>query len=155
MGLRGWKIREELTNILGTGPVDSPIGLRVHLEEWPPYDPEPVVRDAIRNHFESRANLARLEFKRLMRDGRTSLAIGVSFLALCFLAIRFATGRSSVWSAFLAEGLTIAGWVAMWRPMQIYLYDWWPIRRRMRHFARLAAMEVEVTHAVAATERPA
>jgi hypothetical protein len=40
--------------------------------------------------------------------------------------------------------LTIAGWVAMWRPMQIYLYDWWPVRRRGRVYAKLSEMPVQV-----------
>jgi hypothetical protein len=26
------------------------------------------------------------------------------------------------------EGLLIGGWVAMWRPIEVFLYDWWPIR---------------------------
>ena len=26
------------------------------------------------------------------------------------------------------EGLLIVGWVAMWRPLEVFLYDWWPIR---------------------------
>lgn len=43
----------------------------------------------------------------------------------------------------LAEGLLILGWVAMWRPIQIFLYDWWPIRNRARLFAKLAATPVE------------
>ena len=130
----------------GDFPLDAVITLRVHLEEWPAVDPVAVVRDAVRNHFENRANLARLEFQRLMRDGRTSLIIGLVFLAACLLGIRFVGGRQSVWAGYAAEGLTIAGWVAMWRPMQIYLYDWWPVRRRQRHFAKLAAMHVEVVH---------
>jgi len=41
------------------------------------------------------------------------------------------------------ESLTIAGWVAMWRPMQIYLYDWWPLLRRSRIYAKLSHMPVE------------
>jgi hypothetical protein len=44
----------------------------------------------------------------------------------------------------LRESLTIAGWVAMWRPMQIYLYDWWPLRRRGRIYMKLSHMPVEV-----------
>ena len=24
----------------------------------------------------------------------------------------------------------IGGWVALWRPLEIFLYDWWPIRRK-------------------------
>jgi len=32
----------------------------------------------------------------------------------------------------------------MWRPMQIYLYDWWPVRRRRRIYEKLSHMPVEV-----------
>ena len=42
------------------------------------------------------------------------------------------------------EGLTIAGWVAMWRPMEIYLYSWWPVQRRGKIFAKMSRMKVEV-----------
>ncbi|MEY5098386.1 MAG: hypothetical protein RJA36_1105 [Pseudomonadota bacterium] len=28
--------------------------------------------------------------------------------------------------------LLIDGWVAMWRPMEIFLYDWWPVAARIR-----------------------
>jgi hypothetical protein len=40
--------------------------------------------------------------------------------------------------------MLIAGWVAMWRPLQIFLYDWWPLRRRNRVFGKLSAMPVLV-----------
>jgi hypothetical protein len=42
------------------------------------------------------------------------------------------------------ESLIIVGWVANWRPIEIYLYDWWPIRRRRRLLARIAAAPVIV-----------
>jgi hypothetical protein len=51
---------------------------------------------------------------------------------------------SSSWHDLTREGLTISGWVAMWRPLQIYLYDWWPLRRRGSIFRKLSVMEVEV-----------
>jgi hypothetical protein len=64
-----------------------------------------------------------------LRHGRASLAIGFSFVAVCLIAAdavgKFATGN---FSTILRESLTIVGWVAMWRPMQIFLYDWWPLR---------------------------
>jgi hypothetical protein len=28
--------------------------------------------------------------------------------------------------------LVIGGWVAMWRPMEVFLYDWWPVRAEAR-----------------------
>ena len=47
-------------------------------------------------------------------------------------------------SPFHEEGLTIAGWVAMWKPLEIHLYDWWPVRRRGRTFEKLSRVPVEV-----------
>jgi len=29
------------------------------------------------------------------------------------------------------EGFLIGGWVAMWRPLEVFLYDWWPIRAKL------------------------
>jgi hypothetical protein len=34
--------------------------------------------------------------------------------------------------------------VANWRPLEIYLYDWWPIRRRIRLYERIAGAQVVV-----------
>jgi len=42
------------------------------------------------------------------------------------------------------ESLTIGGWVAMWRPMEIFLYDWWPLRRMGQLLEKLSHMHVEV-----------
>jgi hypothetical protein len=38
----------------------------------------------------------------------------------------------------------IVGWVAMWRPLEIYLYDWWPVRDRIQLYRRMARMPVEL-----------
>ncbi|MFZ3369425.1 MAG: hypothetical protein WA239_20115, partial [Candidatus Sulfotelmatobacter sp.] len=52
--------------------------------------------------------------------------------------------EAGTWAAVVRESLTIAGWVAMWRPMQIYLYDWWPLLRRSRTYDKLSHMPVEL-----------
>jgi hypothetical protein len=44
----------------------------------------------------------------------------------------------------MEEGLTIIGWVAMWRPIDIYLYRWWPLRRLGRYYRKLAEIPVKV-----------
>jgi hypothetical protein len=84
----------------------------------------------------------RVEFER----GRVSLTIGLAFLAACtglreVLSIAL---PDNVFLRGLNEGLLIVGWVAMWRPLEIYLYDWWPHRRRRRLFERLARIDIEV-----------
>jgi hypothetical protein len=123
----------------------SPIRLRIFLDQWPPEDPKELIKTAVHNHFSHRAEISRLEFKRLLKQGRTSLLIGLVFLAACLLLSKMLLGREAgTWAAILRESLTIAGWVAMWRPMQIYLYDWWPLLRRIRIFTKLSHMPVEV-----------
>ena len=41
----------------------------------------------------------------------------------------------------------IGAWVALWRPIEIFLYDWWPIRAEARLFDRLSQMEVRTVSA--------
>jgi hypothetical protein len=123
----------------------APIKLRIYLDEWPAEDPKELIRTAVHNHFAHRAKITDLEFKRLLRQGRTSLFIGLLFLAACLLLSKMVLGRDvGTWAALVRESLTIAGWVAMWRPMQIYLYDWWPLRRRSRIYAKLSHMPVDL-----------
>jgi hypothetical protein len=40
--------------------------------------------------------------------------------------------------------LVILGWVANWRPIQIFLYDWQPLVRRRRLLKRLAKATVRL-----------
>jgi hypothetical protein len=44
----------------------------------------------------------------------------------------------------LAESLVIFAWVANWRPIEIFLYEWWPIVRRRNLYRRLADAKVEL-----------
>jgi len=39
------------------------------------------------------------------------------------------------------------GWVVLWHPMRIFLYDWWPIRAQAKLFDRLGEMDVQVLDA--------
>ena len=127
-------------------PLNEPLDLIVHLKTLPEgQNTKHLVEEAIHHYFIYRARLNQMEFKRLMKQGRTSLMVGLSFLALCLFTTQLL--RSSVYSIvpdFIQQGLTIAGWVAMWRPMEIYLYEWWPLRRRGKMFNKLSRMPVEV-----------
>ena len=124
----------------------EPVTLIVHLEVLPAGpSPQPMVEEAIHNYFTNRARLNRLEFRRLMADGRKSLIIGLLYLGVCLTISELVDGRKAgPLSDVFRESLTIGGWVAMWRPLEIYLYDWWPLRHRGRVYAKLSHMPVEV-----------
>ena len=51
------------------------------------------------------------------------------------------------------EGFLIGGWVAMWRPIEVFLYDWWPIRAEARLFDRLSNMPVRIDSESSASTR--
>jgi hypothetical protein len=127
-------------------PVDAPLVFRLHLPaDQRDADAERIVTDAVHNYFAYRADLARLELRRTFQHGRTALLVGVVFLAACMAArelVRRAGGGD--WLHVVQEGLLIIGWVAMWRPIELLLYDWWPVRRMRRTYSNLARMKVEV-----------
>lgn len=109
-------------------------------------DHHAVIASAVENYFEQMAKLARNDFRQLMKRGRLSLAIGLSVLVIAVVTSNL-IGRYAEESTFvrvLQETVIIGGWVAMWRPMEIFLYDWWPLRRKRKDFERLRDMDVEV-----------
>ncbi len=126
-------------------PLPAPVALAVHLREpLGPGTSQAAIEQAVRHYFTYRADLNRLELKRLLDQGRASLAIGLLFLTACLLGVGLLRPQSGAATGVLRESLTIAGWVAMWRPMQIYLYDWWPLARRGRIFEKMSRMKVEI-----------
>jgi hypothetical protein len=104
------------------------------------------IPDAIHNHFSYRELQARQDLRELLRFGRYSLTVGLLVLVMCFIAIRtisMLTDTNAV-TLPIVESLLILGWVANWRPLEIFLYDWWPARRQVLLFQRLSTMPVEV-----------
>ena len=131
-------------------PPDSRFRIIVHIEKMPPEDPASLVAEAIHNHFDDRSVLAKRTLRLLMQEGRTSLLIGVGFLALCLIAADLLSGFAhSTFLRLLKESLLIGGWVAMWRPLQIFLYGWWPIVRKGKIYRNLGRASVHILPAKA------
>ena len=126
-------------------PRRDPVSLVVHVNQLPAHgNAEHLLETAVHNYFAYRAKLNRLEFRYLLKQGRTSLIIGLTFLAVCMITSQLLRRQEETLSIVLREGLIIAGWVAMWRPMEIFLYEWWPLRRKGRLYQKLSRMHVEL-----------
>jgi len=128
----------------------QPLGLIVHLgRESPTLDDEIVLRDAIHEYFRQRAQATRRALRQLFRVGRISLVIGVGVLAAAIGIGEAIAGlvRKESYGGLIKETLVIGGWVALWRPAEIFLYEWWPIRAAARLEDRLAEMDVRVVGA--------
>ncbi len=131
---------EDAVREIGTG---QRARLVIHLPE-PEHSSEAArtLPESIAHYFNYRAQQTHVELGRLMRLALVNLAIGLVFLAAC-LALR----RSLLTAGshdLLAEGLLIIGWVALWRPVEMFLYDWWPLLRRQRRLQAIARMPVEI-----------
>jgi hypothetical protein len=125
----------------------QPLRLVVHLgREAAPAGQESMLRDAVDGYFEQRAVSTWRELRRLFRVGRISLLIGLAFLAGAIVIGEFVAGlvAKASYGGIIKESFVIGGWVALWRPLEIFLYDWWPIRAQARLFERLGEMDVRV-----------
>ena len=111
---------------------------------------EPVAADvgqALGRYFDYRAGIVRRDLNELFRVGRLSLLIGVFVLLLSVgvAQIVAATRPDETVGRLIGESSLILGWVANWRPLEIFLYDWWPILRRLRLYRRLATARVVIS----------
>lgn len=133
-------------------PHSAPLRIIVHLPSEEAATPDARgLPHAMRTYFSARARALSGELRELFRIGRISLAIGCAVLAACLgLSAVFAEWSNTTYlKGFASEGLLILGWVALWRPMEIFLFDWWPIARRRTLYRRLADADVRI--AVAAS----
>ena len=123
----------------------KPFKLVVHLGQNPdPAEAERVLQESIRNYFNYRHDFNQRELKQLLRYGWTSLLIATAFLAGCVTAAQTIDPELGRFKLILREGLIIIGWVAMWRPLDVYLYRWWPLYRLGKIYHRLSTMPVEI-----------
>lgn len=103
------------------------------------------LREAFGRYFSGRVDVIQGDLNELFRIGRRSLAIGVAILFLCLFSAQLAAGYlgDAPFRRIIEESFLILGWVANWRPLEIFLYDWWPIARRRDLYRELAAAAIE------------
>ncbi|MCI0363640.1 MAG: hypothetical protein L0Y44_05345 [Phycisphaerales bacterium] len=86
------------------------------------------------------------ELRRHFHDAWLSLIFGFGVLMACFgihHLIEHFWGETL--PRFLSEGIIILGWIAMWRPGEMLLYDWIPLWKKRKLCRRLASIQVRVS----------
>ena len=129
--------------------MDKPWALVVHLDRGAGRtDEAAALREAIHEYFGQRTVASKRRLRELFQRGRISLVIALVFLTASIavgdvVASYLGNGRLG---EIVREGFLIGGWVAMWRPLEVFLYDWWPIRAEGRLLQRLSAMPVRIEY---------
>ena len=134
-------------------PRSAPLSLVLHLGGRSATETDTAVaQESVHEFFRRRALARRRDLRRLFRVGRYSLLIALVFLSLVIVVGEALASlvSSERYASLIADSLVIGSWVALWRPLEIFLYDWWPIRAEARLFDRLSLMAVRVVSATTA-----
>ena len=138
-------------------PANRPIKIAIH---FPATDAQRKAAqdldEAFSRYFSYRASTLQRDLNELFRVGRRSLAIGVPILIACLVTAHIAAGYSvdAPFKRLIEESFLILGWVANWRPLEIFLYDWWPVAQRRDLYRRLSMATVELQPYPTATVAP-
>jgi hypothetical protein len=103
-----------------------------------------IIPHAIVNHFRYMMLAQEREFRQKWSYGKYTLVVGLLFLAISEIASRFVadTFPDSPIAQLGATALEVAGWVAMWEPVTVHLYQLWPIISRKRVYEKISGMEI-------------
>lgn len=128
-------------------PLSTPVKLVIHLPAGScTNEMIEAVPAAVQTYFTYRAEITAKSLRAMLQQGRTALIIGVLFLFTCLAAQQLLSSlhKSGLFWSILEEGFLISGWVAMWRPMDVFLYEWWPIRRSLKVYRKLSKLLVDI-----------
>lgn len=128
-------------------PRGESLRLIVHLREWPAGpEPQQWIGAAVANYFRERARVVWADRQEELRRGRFNLAMGAVFLLSCLLVAELLGNaeQRGILGNFLYDGLTIVGWVVLWRPLEVFLFDYWHLRSKERLYHRIAAAPLEL-----------
>lgn len=107
---------------------------------------EDEIKFAIHNFFSYQAHVTRITLKQKFAEARDTMIIALIFLTVCLIIKNVFLISSNILYNILAEGLTITGWVAMWKPLSLLLYDWRPIARDLKMYEKLASAEILIKY---------
>ena len=130
-------------------PLATPLRLVIYIEEGETKElTKDAIREAIRSFLAYRIDVQRGDLKRFAKRAQWSLLIGVTMLAACLgIAQSIAVPTPPGVMGIVREGIVIFGWVSIWKPIELVLFDWYPQFEQLRFFKKLVETEVDVRFA--------
>ena len=112
--------------------------IRFNLADPPDEPRSSRVRHSLNTYF---LYLAETEIQNILQMFRRSAILFAIGLGILFAAVslnRMLGPERSVTANVFAEGLTIAAWVSLWEALAIFLVEWFPHRKNVALYRRLA-----------------
>lgn len=118
----------------------------IYIEEKESSDlPRDSIREAIHSYLTYRIDLQRSDLKSYVKRAQLFLLIGLCVLVICIsiaqsLKIPNPPGPIGI----LREGIVIFGWVSIWKPIELILFDWYPLYEKLRFYKKLRDTEIDI-----------
>lgn len=126
-------------------PRKAVINMKVHLALSEVKHKDDIA-PAIHRHFCYRREQSQKEFKRIFQYGWRILFIALGLLGVIYSLTEFTLHLipDNRFVLFIRESFIILGWVALWRPLELLLYDWYPVKTDINLYYRLEHSNVQV-----------
>jgi len=124
----------------------SPVKILIHIEEKTPKDlPFEAIRESIKSYWDYQIELFERDLKSFFKRAQLFMLIGLVVLAACItIAQSIAVPSPPGFLGVLREGIVIFGWVSLWKPIELLLFDWYPLFEKVRLYRKLLKTDVEI-----------
>ncbi|MDI1229171.1 MAG: hypothetical protein PSY14_15940 [bacterium] len=136
--------------------ISAPLKVLIHIEAPETKDlPRTAIREAIKVYLAYRIELQRGELKHFLKMAQLFGLAGLLFLGVCVgvaqsLTVPVPPGPIGI----LREGIIIFGWVSIWKPIELVLFDWYPLFEKLNFYKKLLKTEIEVQFAAQPAHEP-
>jgi len=139
---------EYITSAVNEFPFSTPMKIVVYVEqseEDAQISPHSLI-NAVHSFYSYEEDLAKKKLQKKLSQGQLAFFIGTLFLLFCLVLTEIVNTIQfhEFLKKFLLEGLGIIGWVALWHPVNIFLYEWWPIAAQRKIYEKISTVPVEV-----------
>jgi hypothetical protein len=130
--------------------ISTPLKIVIHVEEGETKDlSKDSIREAICSYFNYKIDLQRRDLKTFMKRAQLFLFIGLIILVACIsIAQNLPLPSTPGAIGILREGIVIFGWVSIWKPIELIMFDWYPLFEKLRIYKKLLETEIDVQFAV-------
>ena len=129
-----------------------PFIVRLTLDTPPSESDASRIRGSLNSYF---SYLAEVEFENVLQMFRRSailLAIGLAILFVSVWLNESLASLSSVTANVFSVGLTVAAWVSLWEALAVFLVEWFPYRKKILIYRRIAASSLVLRGSASASE---
>lgn len=128
---------------------DAGINLVLRVTGKQDYD-EGEVASAIKRHFEHQHTRARKEVAATISLGWKSLVVAFIFMVAMYFLSRFFINWLPKTGLMITvrEVFIVLGWVAIWRPAELLIYDWRPYKRKAKVLERISKCNLQIVRQI-------